>query len=218
MSAVQCPSTGAAEWLAARPDIAKLSYPWTVMSFDGLEGLDENDLRAIALATGYVTDENEIAEIADFSRGDLVAVLAGWPWTATVRQQEMPAPPETPREEVVWWLDDLLDLLECRTEQHLIEHVRVTLEPLVSVIWSDEDALRIDVLAPTQSRRMEFHYPFAGDTFLAALVRPFDEEQFAWKPLSELKQIAVDVGYAHSVEELDDMAVTVSDLVVCLQN
>jgi len=203
----------AADWLAARPDLVASSYPWWVLSFDGLEGLNESELRAIAAAMGFVTNDSEVATVADACRGDLIAMLAGWPWTSILRQEEEDPPDDVSPDEVVWWLDDLLDLLECATQQQLIEHVRSTLKPYLSVVWSNEDAVRVDVLAPKQSSRLKFRYPFSIHTFTAALTRPFDEHRYAWESLSQLKRLTVEIGYAGDVEQLDEMEVTVTDLV-----
>lgn len=203
----------AAAWLAERPDIVRDSYPWVVFSFGSLEGLDERDLTVLALALGYFTPETLAEQFPDASRGDLVAVIAGWPWTAELRKEELDAPPDVAADEVVWWLEDLLRLLQAPTEQQLIEYVRDELRPWLSTIWSAEDALRIDVLDHNRTSRLEFRYPFSLDTFRAALQFPFDAKRYAWMSPLELKELAVEMGYAISVEQLDDLGFTVTDIV-----
>jgi hypothetical protein len=202
-----------AEWLATRPDVAREPYPWVVFSFASLEGLDTEDLTALGITLNHFTPELLAVELPDVSRGDLVAILAGWPWTADVRKQEVEAPEGAPEDEVIWWVEDLIELLGCATEQQLIEHVRDTLAPWVSTTWSTEECLRIDVLDYDRTSRLEFRYPFSLDTFRAALQFPFDEARYAWMSPLELKEYAVEIGYSGCVEDLDDLGVTVTDLV-----
>lgn len=197
---------GSAAWLEARPSVVANADKWIVVGLDGLQGLTRNEVKEVAVIMGFPA-----TDLKGLDHGALIGVLAGWPWTPTMRQEDLPAPVEVEPERVAWWLADLLEAVGCDDEEEFLGFVENQTRGYPTVVWVYEEDVRVDVFSHDAASRLVFTYPFSVDTFESALANPFDETSASWLPPSELRQRALDAGYGYSPEELDGW--TISELV-----